>query len=71
MDDLYLGSPDSIYWYYKGFNWRAFVSFIIAIAPAMPGYIMGAHNVDGKLNNWIKLSRLGFLTGMSPSKRVS
>lgn len=28
---------------------------------------MGAHNIGGGLNAWIKLSRLGFLTGKSPS----
>lgn len=39
MDDLYLGNPTSIYWYWKGWNWRAVVAFVLAIFPAMPGYI--------------------------------
>lgn len=39
MDDLYLGNPNSIYWYWKGWNWRAVVAFVLAIFPAMPGYI--------------------------------
>lgn len=67
MDDLYRGNSDSIYWYTKGLNWRAFFSFIVAIAPAMPGFGMAAHDIDGGLNAWIKLSRLGVLTGRTLS----
>ena len=39
VDDLYRGNSDSIYWFWKGFNFRAFAAFILAVWPAMPGYI--------------------------------
>lgn len=39
VDDLYRGNSESIYWYWKGFNWRAFLTFVLAIFPAMPGYV--------------------------------
>ncbi|KAK8243539.1 NCS1 family nucleobase:cation symporter-1 [Phyllosticta capitalensis] len=63
MRDLYLGNSQSIYWYWKGFNWRAFASFVLAIFPAMPGYIMGCADLHRQPNGWMKLSRLGFITG--------
>lgn len=39
VDDLYRGNEQSVYWYWHGFNWRAFLAFSLAITPAMPGYI--------------------------------
>jgi len=39
MDDIYRGDAESIYWYTYGVNWRAFVAFIVALAPVLPGYI--------------------------------
>ncbi|KAH8753088.1 permease for cytosine/purines, uracil, thiamine, allantoin-domain-containing protein [Diaporthe sp. PMI_573] len=63
MRDLYIGNEESIYWYSHGFNWRAFVTFAVSIAPALPGYIMSCANIDGEPNNTMKLSRLGFIIG--------
>lgn len=45
------------------FNWRAFLTFVLAIAPAFPGYILSCANIDAEPNNLMKLSRLGFITG--------
>ena len=36
-----------IYWYTKGWHWRPFVSFILAVAPLMPGF---AKSIDVELN---------------------
>ncbi|KXT17659.1 hypothetical protein AC579_9041 [Pseudocercospora musae] len=63
MDDLYRGNSDSIYWYWRGFNPRAFIAFLLGIWPAMPGYIMGVSDLNRSPNSWMKLSRLGFITG--------
>ncbi|POS78332.1 NCS1 nucleoside transporter [Diaporthe helianthi] len=63
MRDLYIGNEESIYWYWNGFNWRAFVAFVVSIAPALPGYIMSCANINGVPNNAMKLSRLGFIIG--------
>ncbi|WPA99492.1 uncharacterized protein RHO25_004110 [Cercospora beticola] len=63
MDDLYRGNSASIYWYYKGFNWRAYAAFLIGVIPAMPGYVTSVSDLDRAPNSAMKLSRLGFLTG--------
>lgn len=39
------------------------MSFVVSIAPALPGYIMSCANIDGVPNNAMKLSRLGFIIG--------
>lgn len=44
-------------------NWRAFVTFVLAILPAFPGYILSCANINKPPDNWMKLSRLGFITG--------
>ncbi|KAK4938188.1 hypothetical protein LTR10_021347 [Elasticomyces elasticus] len=63
MADLYRGDSGSIYWFWHGVNWRAVVSFAIALAPVLPGYVMSCRNLTGQPNSWEKLSRLGFITG--------
>ncbi|KAI5357463.1 putative purine-cytosine permease [Septoria linicola] len=70
MDDLYRGNSDSIYWYYKGFNWRAYAAFFIGVVPAMPGYIISVSDLDRSPNSAMKLSRLGFLTGFFISSLI-
>ncbi|EMF15057.1 Transp_cyt_pur-domain-containing protein [Sphaerulina musiva SO2202] len=67
MDDLYRGNEQSVYWYWHGFNWRAFLAFSLAITPAMPGYIIGCSDLNQPPNAWMKLSRLGFITGFTLS----
>lgn len=39
------------------------MSFVVSIAPALPGYIMSCANIDGEPNNAMKISRLGFIIG--------
>jgi NCS1 family nucleobase:cation symporter-1 len=39
LSDLYVPNESSIYWYWHGFNWRAFASWLVGIAPALPGFI--------------------------------
>ncbi|KAI1879077.1 hypothetical protein JX265_003254 [Neoarthrinium moseri] len=38
-EDLYRGDSGSIYWYTAGINWRAPVSWIVGVAPCLPGFI--------------------------------
>lgn len=45
------------------FNWRAFLTFFIAIAPAFPGYVLSCANIDKQPDSLMKLSRLGFMIG--------
>ncbi|OQV10232.1 hypothetical protein CLAIMM_14260 [Cladophialophora immunda] len=39
LSDLYIPDQSSIYWYNRGFNWRAYASWLIGMAPALPGFI--------------------------------
>ncbi|KAH8805015.1 NCS1 nucleoside transporter [Xylogone sp. PMI_703] len=35
----HLFKPRGIYWYTRGFNWRAFIAWFVAIGPLLPGMI--------------------------------
>lgn len=35
IDDLYIGNEDSAYWYFKGFNWRAFAAWVMGLWPLL------------------------------------
>ncbi|KAF2191319.1 hypothetical protein K469DRAFT_557273 [Zopfia rhizophila CBS 207.26] len=45
VDQLY--TDQGIYWYSRGFNWRAFASFVIGFAPLLPGF---AKSIEPTLN---------------------
>ncbi|KAL4810957.1 permease for cytosine/purines, uracil, thiamine, allantoin-domain-containing protein [Aspergillus unguis] len=38
-DDLYRSGNGGVYWFSAGVNWRAVVSWLIGIAPVLPGFI--------------------------------
>lgn len=63
IEDLYNGTPSSIYWYYRGFHWRAGVAFVLGCWPFVPGFIMTL--IDSTtVNNWTKLFNICFLLGV-------
>lgn len=62
MEDLYIRSPESIYWFWNGFNWRPLVAWIIGLAPLFPGFIMSVTNADA-WNGWVKLFHIDFYVG--------
>lgn len=39
LTSQYECSPSSIYYYYKGVNWRAPVAWACAVGPVLPGFI--------------------------------
>ncbi|KAF2687403.1 hypothetical protein K458DRAFT_333812 [Lentithecium fluviatile CBS 122367] len=45
IDELY--TSHGIYWYNGGWNWRAYVSFVIGFAPLLPGF---AKSIEPTLN---------------------
>jgi NCS1 family nucleobase:cation symporter-1 len=64
IPDLYIGDSSSIYWYWRGYHWRAVVSFLLGCLPLFPGFIMnllGNHTDSG----WVKLFQITFLVGLS------
>ncbi len=44
LSDLYRDSPDSIYFFTRGFNWRAFVAWLLGVWITLPGF---ARQVQG------------------------
>jgi NCS1 family nucleobase:cation symporter-1 len=69
MEDLYVQSPSSIYWFDKGFNWRAAVAWIVGVAPLFPGFIMSVR--DGAAwNGWVRLFHIDFYVGVAISFTV-
>jgi nucleobase:cation symporter-1, NCS1 family len=40
--DLYSDDPGRQYWYSAGFNWRAILAVVVAVAPVVPGFIEAA-----------------------------
>ena len=43
--------PTGIYSYANGFNWRAIVALIVAIAPVVPGFLRAATTPGGQVQN--------------------
>ncbi|KAK2011573.1 NCS1 nucleoside transporter [Colletotrichum eremochloae] len=58
VSQLYTGSKDGAYWYSYGFNWRAFVAWVVCFVPAMPGMI-AAVNPSIKINDGLYKYYLG------------
>ncbi|KAF7585392.1 hypothetical protein BBP40_011029, partial [Aspergillus hancockii] len=45
LSDLYRADPSSIYWFHRGFNWRAFTAWLVGFAPSVPGLAaLNPHN---------------------------
>ena len=64
LEDLYVGGPDSIYWFWHGFNPRSHVSFLLALVPTLPGFIMVVRGVRPDTDPWVRMYHLGFLLGL-------
>lgn len=39
LTHLYQPSPESIYYFWKGINWRTFLTWIVGFTPQLPGFI--------------------------------
>lgn len=39
LSDLYTADSDRLYYYTRGFNWRAIVAWLIGVVPLLPGFI--------------------------------
>lgn len=64
VEDLYIGNSSSVYWFHKGYNWRAMVACALGAAPMAPGFIMTLINPDAS-NGWVKLFNISFLCGIA------
>lgn len=51
LDLASLFKTDGIYSYSNGFNWRAIIALVVAVAPVVYGFIRAATTPDGKVDN--------------------
>lgn len=49
IDDLYVGNEDSAYWYFKGFNWRAFTAWVMGLWPLLRKYFLTGKTLDANI----------------------
>ena len=67
LTDLYDVSAKSIYWYNKGLNWRAPVSWVLGFIFLMPGYAQWVRDSSVELPGWSKVYYLSWLLGCTIS----
>ncbi|KAH8893552.1 hypothetical protein GQ53DRAFT_644772 [Thozetella sp. PMI_491] len=65
IEDLYIADKSSRYYYFHGFNWRAYAAYICGIALPFPGFLgsLGVTNVAAPLGASMKLYDLGYIMG--------
>jgi NCS1 family nucleobase:cation symporter-1 len=51
LDLAALFKTDGIYSYSNGFNWRAIIALVVAIAPVIPGFLRAATTPGGQVAN--------------------
>ncbi|TVY68695.1 Uridine permease, partial [Lachnellula suecica] len=39
INDLYTSRKDGVYWYFHGWNWRAYLAYIVGVAPNFYGFL--------------------------------
>ncbi|KAI0463634.1 hypothetical protein LJB42_002638 [Komagataella kurtzmanii] len=63
LTDLYKADKSSIYWFYKGFNWRGFVAWICGFTPGITGFPSVNPNLTGVPTACIKMFYISFIIG--------
>jgi NCS1 family nucleobase:cation symporter-1 len=58
LSDLYHDRPDGVFYYYRGINWRSFVSWVVGWASQIPGF---AHAVNENIVVPVACTRLYYL----------
>ncbi|KAK8138559.1 hypothetical protein PG984_001939 [Apiospora sp. TS-2023a] len=64
IPDLY--SPDGIYWFWHGVNWRALLSYFLGMVWALPGFIMAVGGPPVG-EGWYHLYQISFFFGYAVS----
>ncbi|KAH6991421.1 uracil permease [Ilyonectria sp. MPI-CAGE-AT-0026] len=63
LTDLYGNSAQSIYWYSKGWNWRAPVAWILGVWFLLPGLAQRAVAPGGFWGGWTRLYQIAWFAG--------
>lgn len=61
--DLYHATEESVYWYTKGFNWRAIVAWICGFVPGITGVASVNPATTGLPSGAIKVFQISFIIG--------
>ena len=63
LSELYSNSQESIYWYSKGWNWRATVSWVLGVWFLLPGLAQRGMDPKGFWGGWTRLYQIGWFAG--------
>jgi NCS1 family nucleobase:cation symporter-1 len=63
LTDLYGNSQESIYWYAKGWNWRAAIAWILGVWFLLPGLAQRGMDPKGFWGGWTRLYQMGWFAG--------
>ncbi|KAF9774415.1 hypothetical protein IL306_007586 [Fusarium sp. DS 682] len=63
LSALYGSSSESIYWYSKGWNWRAAVSWVLGVWFLLPGLAQRGMDPKGFWGGWTRLYQIGWFAG--------
>ncbi|KAI9155566.1 NCS1 nucleoside transporter [Paramyrothecium foliicola] len=63
LTELFSNDPSSIYWYTKGWNWRAGLAWIIGVWFLIPGLAQRAAEPGGFWPGWTRLYQLAWFVG--------
>ncbi|KAM0231358.1 hypothetical protein ACHAP5_011068 [Fusarium lateritium] len=70
LTDLYGNSQESIYWYSKGWNWRAAVAWVLGVWFLLPGLVQRGMDPKGFWGGWTRLCQMGWFVGCLVSGAV-
>ncbi|KAK8209476.1 NCS1 family nucleobase:cation symporter-1 [Phyllosticta capitalensis] len=62
IGDMYMGNKKSCYWYWHGFNWRAFAAWLLGMAPLLPGFARAIQKKSSG-NGWDRLYEISYFYG--------
>ncbi|RFN54337.1 ncs1 nucleoside transporter [Fusarium flagelliforme] len=63
LTELYANSQESIYWYSKGWNWRAAIAWGLGVWFLLPGLAQRGMDPKGFWGGWTRLYQIGWFVG--------
>ncbi|KAK8144861.1 hypothetical protein G3M48_005224 [Beauveria asiatica] len=70
VDDLFRGNSSSKYWYSRGINWRAPISWAIGVGPCVPGFVTSVNSSVNVPDSIRELYMTNYLYGFFSSALV-
>ncbi|TVY53643.1 putative permease [Lachnellula cervina] len=64
INDLYTARKDGVYHYWRGWNWRAYLAYVVGVAPNFYGFLnnMGVHAPGGVTKAYYFAYEIGLVT---------